>query len=75
MESGVQLFVLSGEHPFQDLAHNFVNSIDSIRNFLDNNPDPFIALLYKASEEKFQKGHSGEIRKWLGYDEWLDEQD
>lgn len=70
MRSGVRLFMLIGHHTHPVLAQNLINTLPRIHRFLDDQPAPFIARVYKASAEAFESGKAGKVDLWLSYEEW-----
>ena len=52
MRSGVHLFiVVGGKTLFPDLARSFVANIHKIERFIETNPTPFIARVYRFPDE------------------------
>lgn len=70
MRAGVPLFMLIGHHPHPVLAENLVNTLPRVRRFLDRTPRPFIARIYKASDEDVTAGRPGRVNLWLSHDDW-----
>lgn len=72
---GTRLFIVIGPQvPFQELADNFVACIHKIERFLQKNPAPFIAKIYRpTSEQRLRESRkSGEIKLWLSREGWLE---
>ena len=77
MRAGTGLFIVVGKVPHQDLAENFVATIGKVERFLQANPLPFIARVYRPSPEQMSRGRrkSGRVELWLSYDDWRREFD
>ena len=73
MTAGARLFVLIGKYPHEQLARNFVHTIDRVRNFIEESEDGFIARVYLPGEEAFHNSRPGRVKEWLTYREWLGE--
>jgi hypothetical protein len=59
----VGLFVLVGKLPFLKLAENFVLTLPKIQKFIDKNPRPFIAKIYRSHKENI----SGSVQIWESF--------
>lgn len=74
MQAGVGLFVLVGSTSHRELAENFIATIDKVADFIENNPPPFIAKIYRPSPSSTRKDgrrRPGQIRLWLSRDQWV----
>lgn len=73
MLSGVAMFCLvGGMAKAEDLAQNFVNTRDSIATFLEANPPPFVAKVYRPSPlAAISRGVPGQVKRVMNYAEWL----
>ena len=62
----VALLVVVGKVPFPELAENFVRTLSRIERFLDRNPPPFIAKVYRPtpSERSRSDSAAGSIARW-----------
>lgn len=70
MRAGVPLFILIGKDSHEDLARNFLVTLEKIETFLAEHEPPFIAKIKKRSREALQAGKPGRVELWLTYDEW-----
>jgi hypothetical protein len=61
MEARARVFVIRGTPPHHELAEAFVEAIPKVKRFLEGNPAPFIAVVYKRD--------SG-VRMWLTEEKW-----
>lgn len=74
MEAGVKLFVMIGEYSHKVLAENFVNTVHLVERRIEEHDEPFIARVYTPTQEEFAAGKPGQVKLWLTYREWLQEQ-
>lgn len=67
MQASAGLFVLIGKVPFSELAENFMMTFPKIEHFIQENPRPFIAKVYRPSESliKINPGHPGRVEMWV----------
>ncbi len=65
----IGLFVIVGKAPFAKLAQNFVFTLPKIMKFLDKNPRPFIAKIYRPdkTKRKVKSQPSGYVKMWLSF--------
>lgn len=63
---GVRLLVIIGDAPYPELARSFVMTLHRIEAFLEQNPAPLIAKVYRASPMDLAKNPSaaGRIERW-----------
>jgi hypothetical protein len=73
MSSGSKLFVCVGTHSHEKLARNILHSRHKLDQFVRKHRYPFIARLYMAKPERFERGKGGEIKMWKTEAEWLRE--
>jgi hypothetical protein len=62
----VRLLVIIGDAPYPELARSFVVTLHRIEAFLEQNPAPLIAKVYRASPTDLAKNPSavGRIERW-----------
>jgi len=62
----VPLIVVIGKAPLADLAHNFVNTLPKIEEFVTSNSPPYIAKVYRpAPAHAARDPHApGSISRW-----------
>ena len=62
----VRLLVIIGDAPYPELARSFVVTLHRIEAFLEQNPPPLIAKVYRASPTDLAKNPSaaGRIERW-----------
>ncbi len=72
MRAGVGLFIIIGKVPIGDLAHNFINTPPRIERFINRQPHPFIAKVYRPSQSEREQRPDcpGRVDLWLSKDEW-----
>ena len=77
MRAGTRLFIVIGKVPHQQLAENFVATVNKVDHFVKNTSAPFIARIYRPSAEQEARGSrkSGRVELWLSYDQWHKEFD
>jgi hypothetical protein len=77
MRAGTRLFIVIGKVPHQQLAENFVATVNKVERFVKNTSAPFIARVYRLSAEQVTRGSrkSGRVELWLSYDQWRKEFD
>lgn len=65
----IGMFVIVGKAPLAELARNFVYTLHQIIRFIDKNPRPFIAKIYrpdlKMIKEKLRP--SGYVKMWVSF--------
>ena len=61
MTAGLRTFVLVGKRTHQELAENFVRSLQKVHRFLDRHSGPFIAKVH---------GTPGKVEMWLSESQW-----
>lgn len=65
----IGMFVIIGKAPLAELAQNFVYTVHQIIKFIDKNPRPFIAEIYRPDIKKI-KGklrNSGYVKMWISF--------
>lgn len=62
----VRLLVIVGKAPFPELARFFVNTSGRIAAFLERNPPPLIAKIYRASPSDLEHDPKapGRVERW-----------
>lgn len=71
MIAKVGLFILAGHHPHKILATNLVRTIQKVIKFSENHTPPYIARIYKPSDDKYRRGKAGNVKLWLSHEQWL----
>jgi hypothetical protein len=73
--SNARLIILTGgQAPTEQLARNFINTLDRIEAFLRINPPPFIARVRRPSPvSDIDRGKPGEIEMRLSLDQWKEQ--
>jgi predicted nuclease of predicted toxin-antitoxin system len=66
---GIGLFTIVGKAPFAELAQNFVFTLPKIIKFIDKNPRPFIAKVYRPDKtrKKAKSQPSGYVKMWVSF--------
>lgn len=66
VEHKASLLVVIGQAPYPELAHSFVNTMDSVLSFLANHRPPVIGKVYRASpaERARDRNASGRVELW-----------
>jgi len=62
-KNNVGLFAIVGKSTFDELAENFIATIQKVKKFIDKNPRPFIAKVYRPQSPKSKK--IGEVKMWV----------
>jgi hypothetical protein len=65
----IGLFVIVGKAPMAELAQNFVFTFRQIIKFIEENPRPFIAKIYRPDQAK-RESHvqpSGYVKLWVAF--------
>jgi len=67
MQAGVGLLVLIGTALFSELARNFIVTFPKIEQFINEQPRPFIARVYRPTEKArtLNPHHPGRIELWV----------
>lgn len=65
----IGLFVIVGKAPFPELAYNFVLTLPNIIKFIENNPRPFIAKVYRPDKtrRKAKRQSAGLVKMWVSF--------
>jgi len=65
----IGMFVIVGKAPLAELAQNFIHTFHQITRFIDKNPRPFIAKLYRPDQKKIKEKlqPSGYIKMWVSF--------
>jgi hypothetical protein len=73
MLSGAAMFYLvGGAARAEELARNFVNTLEKVTDFIERNPAPYIAKIYRPSPlSDIERGVPGSVRLLMDYSGWL----
>ena len=65
----VGVFLIVGKAPFLELAQNFVLTFPHVVKFIEENPRPFIAKIFRPDESKKKmKAHpAGTVKAWVSF--------
>ncbi len=63
----VGLFIVIGKAPFSELAYNFAATLPKIAKFINHNPRPFIAKIYRPDVKKIKHQKSGCVLMWVSF--------
>lgn len=72
MRATVPLFLLIGKHSHPVLVQNLIQTIPRVLRILEDHEPPFIARIYRATEDRFLDGAPGRVQLWLSYEDWLE---
>ena len=76
MESGARVFIVRGPNlKHSELAAMIVESLPSIRRFIDRHSAPFLAIVKRVSAPRGSDGYRFRIHLHLGIDEWTARRD
>lgn len=73
MMSGLGLFVLVGDAKHQELAENFINTLNKVKKFIKKYPRPFIAKIYRPTKKPSlpSRARPGNVKLWVSHEDWL----